>query len=225
MSFYSENQPSFLPGKRHIVFINGELTNGRRIADSIRNDDLLIGVDGGTNHILALGLTPHVVLGDLDSISKETLQVIQEKNIKTLRHPVDKDQTDLELAIEFSLSLAPTEIVFVSALGGRFDHALANILILNRADLHGRSISFFDGSTRIVLLSGNVEMRFEGIKGRTFSLLPISSDVRVEALQGARWGLANEALPLGTSRGVSNVFAEDTISIRLSSGRLLLVMP
>ena len=101
MSISQEPQQAYGYGRRHLIFINGELINGIRIADFLKPDDFLIGVDGGTNHIVSLGLTPDVVLGDLDSISPETLRIVQDKRIRTLRHPADKDQTDLELAIEF----------------------------------------------------------------------------------------------------------------------------
>jgi thiamine pyrophosphokinase len=225
MSISQEPQQAYGYGRRHLIFINGELINGTRIADFLKPDDFLIGVDGGTNHIVSLGLTPDVVLGDLDSISPETLRIVQDKRIRTLRHPADKDQTDLELAIEFSLRLAPSEIVLVSALGGRVDHMLANIFLLNRSDLDGLLVSFFDGSSRIFLLSGCMEMRIEGVKGGTFSLLPISQNVVVKALGGAQWELSNEDLPLGTSRGVSNLFIDESINIALMSGRLLIVIP
>ena len=66
----------------------------------LRDDDILIGCDGGTAHCLAIGRRPRLVVGDLDSIAPATVEELASQGTKFERHAVSKDQTDLELAIE-----------------------------------------------------------------------------------------------------------------------------
>jgi len=209
----------------HVLLINGELRNPQKVSKLISADYYIIGVDGGSNHAKALGLTPHVIIGDLDSISPTVLGDLKSSNIKILKHPTNKDKTDLELALSHSLSLNPTRIIFVSGLGGRIDHALANIMLLTRKDLKDKEVEFFDGETRIHLLVGSKPTTIQGAAGKKFSIIPLTADVVVGSLSGVEWGLSRQELSLGSGRGISNLFKEEELKIELLSGSALLVIP
>lgn len=209
--------------ERHVLFINGELGDLGGVKRELRENDYLIGVDGGTAHILSLGLIPHVVIGDLDSISAEAFGKIEQLQVPTIRHPAKKDSTDLELALEYSISRSPKELLLISAFGGRVDHALANTLLLGSQPLSKVRAQLYDGTTRAQLLRPAMAYEIAGTPGQIFSLLPLSTDVVVKELRGAEWGLQDSALPFGSARGVSNVYVEPSIRIRLRSGMLLVV--
>ncbi len=240
--------------KRHVIFANGECNNYNALKTIVTSDAYLIGVDGGTNHIFRAGLTPNIVVGDMDSIEPQFWASLKEQEIPTILHPVDKDQSDLELAIELSLSLNPSEIVFAAATGGRIDHFLVNLMLILREDLKGIPVEFADGQSRIVLLRSHGDTslasaqagpdqsvldqsvldqsdlklrnrKFRGVEGQLFSLLPLTSDVEIEQLAGAKWNLSHEPLPLGSSRGVSNVFMGEFIELSLKQGVLLVIFP
>lgn len=211
--------------RSHALLINGELRDPRRVAQEIMGNFYVIGVDGGSNHAESLGLRPDVIIGDLDSISPALLDTLTQLNIKILKHPTNKDETDLELALSHSLSLNPSRLMFVSGLGGRIDHQLANILILLREDLKDKEVEFFDGVTRIYLLTGVKERAIKGSPGQKFSIIPLSADLVVGSLSGAEWGLSRERLGLGSGRGLSNLFLDNQLKIELLSGSALLVIP
>ncbi len=92
---------------RAVVFVNGEVHDYTALAAWLRPGDYLIGADGGTRHILALGLRPDAVVGDLDSLEAETVAELAASGVEIERYPVAKNQTDLELAIERGLAAGP----------------------------------------------------------------------------------------------------------------------
>ena len=57
--------------QRIIIFANGDLPGPDQISKLLRSDDFVICADGGTRHALALGRTPNLVIGDMDSIQRE----------------------------------------------------------------------------------------------------------------------------------------------------------
>ncbi|MFO3796054.1 MAG: thiamine diphosphokinase, partial [Anaerolineales bacterium] len=63
---------------RVIIFANGSLPAPERARALLQEGDILIGADGGTRHLLALGLSPHAVIGDFDSLSPELLRFLAE---------------------------------------------------------------------------------------------------------------------------------------------------
>ena len=98
---------------------------------SVRAADLVIAADGGARRLLDLRIAPHYLVGDLDSLSQETVARLTSAGCQVQRHPAAKDATDTELAIELALDQGATDIDLVGATGGaRLDHSLANVLLL-----------------------------------------------------------------------------------------------
>ena len=81
--------------KRALIFINGEVSNLDFLSGMILPDDQLIAVDGGLRHLLALNRQPHLLIGDLDSVTPAQLQALRDAKVEILKFPVDKDETDL----------------------------------------------------------------------------------------------------------------------------------
>jgi thiamine pyrophosphokinase len=74
------------------------------VADAIDGAELTIAADGGIRHAHRAGRDPHVLVGDLDSVTPEDLARARTAGTEVLRHPVDKDATDLELALDVALA-------------------------------------------------------------------------------------------------------------------------
>ncbi|MBA4379688.1 MAG: thiamine diphosphokinase, partial [Anaerolinea sp.] len=110
--------------KRAIIFANGHLPDLEPARRLIRPGDTLIAADGGTRYILALGLLPSVVIGDLDSLTTDDKQRLEESGIQIRQYPRDKDDTDLALALHYAVEAGHREILVVAALGGRLDQSL-----------------------------------------------------------------------------------------------------
>lgn len=209
--------------QRHAIFVNGLLTAPEALLKEVRSTDYIIGVDGGTDHVVRLGLIPSIVVGDLDSISPKNLESLEKRGIPILKYDPRKDETDLELAIAHSASLNPQEVILFSPFGGRVDHALANLMLLTRPTMSGSRVTLFDGEIRMILVRPGIPERIKGELGSKFSLIPISGDVHVEKLSGSEWELVDTVLHLGIARGLSNIFRSGEVEIQTTSGLLLAI--
>ena len=93
-------------------------------APRLEAEDFLVAADGGYPHLLAAGLTPHLVIGDFDSAPPPA-------GLKTLRLPVVTDDTDMLAALRLGLRAGYTRFALYGGTGGRIDHTLANIQCLH----------------------------------------------------------------------------------------------
>jgi len=83
---------------RSIIFANGEYCQEVNEIN-LAADDLVIAADGGSGHCQNLGIIPNLLIGDLDSTSQDLIQEWENAGVLIIRHPAQKDQTDLELAL------------------------------------------------------------------------------------------------------------------------------
>lgn len=207
---------------RAIIFINGLIEDYTKLAAFVNDDDFLIGADGGTRHCLAIGRTPHLVVGDLDSLEPDTLNELSVQGVKIERHPVEKDATDLELAIESALRHDADEIVLVGTLGGRLDQTLANLLILAQSRW-SVPIHLVEGDQMAQIVRGGETVTLTGSVGDTVSVLPLCDEVTGITFTGLKYPLDNFTMPFGSTRGISNEIINHPVTIRITTGTLLAV--
>ena len=207
---------------RAVVFVNGEVQDYTALAKWLRPGDHLIGADGGTRHMLALGLMPDAVVGDLDSLEPETVTKLIAQGVDVERYPVAKDQTDLELAIERGLRAGASEILLLGALGGRLDQTLANLLILAQRNWPV-PLRLAEGSQLAQVLRSGETLMLHAAPGSTVSAIPLSAVVTGITYTGLEYPLEDATLTLGSTRGVSNVVASSPATITIDEGVLLVV--
>ena len=117
--------------ERAIIFLNGELKGNKKFYHEFINPgDKIFCADGGAKYTYQLNLMPELILGDLDSISEEIIEFYREHDTKFKKFPAEKNKSDTELLLETVLDRGHEEIILLAALGGRFDHALANLYLL-----------------------------------------------------------------------------------------------
>lgn len=203
-----------------VIFANGTIDNSD---SAISGNDLIIAADGGTQHCLSLGITPDVVIGDLDSLTADNINELQIANVEIIRYPAKKDQTDLELALKLAIDRGADEIVVFGAMGGRWDMSIANILLPAEQNLSNATIRIIDGRHEIMLLRAGKEMIFHGKKGDIFSLIPLGRDALGITTIGLEYPMKDDLLRLGSSRGISNLFIENSATVSLKQGLLLCV--
>jgi thiamine pyrophosphokinase len=185
--------------------------------------DLVIAADGGARHAAVLGREIDLWVGDGDSIAAGDLAALAARGVPIDRSPVDKDETDAELALLAAIDRGARRITILGALGGsRLDHALANAWLLGHPGLAGRTAMLLDASVRVRLVGpGRTELG--GRIGDLVSLLPFGGDAGGVTTRGLRYPLAEERLSLGPSRGLSNVREAADASITVETGRLLVL--
>src|SRR5205823_14427089 len=114
-----------------VIFTGGTLRPGKAVQAAIASADLVIAADSGAATALQHGCPPAIIVGDFDSLDPLTAQQLQEQGSRGIAVPVEKDETDTELAVRTAIKQGATAITILGWLGGaRFDHTMANILLL-----------------------------------------------------------------------------------------------
>ncbi len=184
---------------------------------------MCIAADSGTEHARALGRVPDLVVGDMDSASADALAWAADHGAILETHPVAKDQTDLELALDRAVEQGPERIVVAAIGGGRFDHLLANVQVLADRRYATAHVDALVGTSLISVIHDERALR--GEVGETVSLLPMHGDADGVTTQGLGYPLAGESLRAGSSRGVSNHFASTDATVTVARGTLIAVQP
>jgi thiamine pyrophosphokinase len=179
----------------------------------------VIAADGGAELAWMLGLSVDLVVGDMDSISAETLAGIE----RVERHAAEKDATDLELALVAALRFEPERVLVLGGGGGRLDHLFGGLLLLAAEAYAGVRVDAQFGAAAVHVIRG--ERTLHGEPGELISLLAVHGRARGVVTDGLVYALRRETLEPGSSRGVSNVFAEPQARIALEGGVLLAVRP
>jgi thiamine pyrophosphokinase len=211
----------FMPEERIVIFANGTLRDLDAARRLIRPDDVLLAADAGASHMLRMGLLPGHVVGDLDSLPAVDLDALKASGVSLHPYPKDKDQTDLELAINFALEADHHNLLIVAAFGGRLDMILSNLCLLTRPDLRELEVAMDDGIERAffiykqALISGQV--------GDTISLLAWGAPVEHVTTSGLRWPLKDAHLEPHETRSISNEIMGGDVTIRIGSGSLLCI--
>lgn len=206
---------------RSIIFANGEFCQTVNEIN-VTKDDLVIAADGGSRHCQTLGIIPNVLIGDLDSTPKDLIQEWQTSGVLVIRHPNQKDQTDLELALLHAQAEGASEIIVYGAVGGRLDMTFGNLLLLAHPELTSQ-ITLMCGGEEVRVLRPGESLVLQGAPGDIVSLLslgPGESDIRTKGLE---YPLENEDLGFGLTRGISNRMAAEGAVIQLEKGLLAVI--
>ena len=213
------------PSRRKVIFIvaGGSLPEPRFLRERILGvqPEEVICADGGARHILDLGMMPQTVIGDLDSLPKERLDELTAGGCRILRHPCRKDETDTELALRYALGREPDRIEIYAALGGRVDHALANIALLVAAAKSRIETRIVDGGTELFVVSEKAEIC--GTCGEIVSFFPVTTEVTGINLVGFEYPLRNATMEIGKPYGVSNRLLGEKGMVSVATGYLLVV--
>jgi thiamine pyrophosphokinase len=208
---------------RTIIFANGIINPATPVRTMINSSELIIAADGGARHCLTLDLTPNVIIGDFDSLSPEEINRFQDTGVELIRHPVHKDHTDLELALEHAAARGADEITILGGLGGRLDQSAASLLLLASPEWQKTPIRLVDGRQSALVLRGEGSLTLQGHVGDIVSLLAMAGDAKGISTRGLEYPLRKEDLAIGSSHGVSNTLLSETAEVHLEEGLLLVV--
>lgn len=182
--------------------------------------DLLIAADHGADLLLSLGLTPHVLVGDMDSISAAARACLEAAAVETLVLPAAKDDTDLEAALRLAVDRGAHSIDVLGVLGGpRVDHLVGAVFLLMAPWLADREVRLRDHSQELWLACGSTKLT--GEPGDLVSLLPLTAVVEAVRTEGLLYPLRSERLVQAASRGLSNELTGSSAGVTHGEGILL----
>jgi thiamine pyrophosphokinase len=206
---------------RIILFANGDLLDPQAVFAGLSSDDFMIAVDGGLQHMVNLGLTPDLIIGDFDSAAPRDVQHFESRGVEVRRFPAEKDETDLELALQAAIDLHPNAIRVVAALGGRLDQTLGNIFLLTRPEYAGLDLRLIDGIQEVFLIPSQITLT--GRPGQRVSLLPLLGPVTGVKTEHLAYPLNSETLYPDHTRGISNLMLDTTATVSIDSGCMLCI--
>jgi len=175
--------------------------------------------DGGVRHADKLNVKPDVIVGDMDSIAAAELERREASGTKILRYPANKDATDTQLVLEYALELKPAAVEIWGALGGRVDHALANLFLLDWSK--EVSIKLIDEYCEAFIVRKKAS--FSKAVGQTVSLFALDDKAEGIKLSGFQYPLDNAKLVAQSPRGISNVIVTKDAAMEVQAGRLLVI--
>lgn len=204
-----------------IIFLNGDKTDTSHVKANIDNKTFIIGCDGGTQYVIDLGLIPHVVLGDMDSISDKLKKELEQKRVKFIQFPTKKDNTDAELAVEYATQQGCNEIILAGILGTRIDHMLATINMLANPKFKKIKLRIIEGNQDMYIVWNKIELK--GKKGDIISLIPLNGDATGITTQNLAYTLQGETLQGYQTLGISNVMTKNVTEISIKKGSILVI--
>jgi thiamine pyrophosphokinase len=204
-----------------VIVANGPDFDAAPFRTLLARADLLIAADGGGNALFAAGIAPQLVVGDLDSLEPAAEAAFATAGVEIRRHPAEKDETDLELALLVAIHHGATSIDLLAAMDGRWDQALANVALLAMPELVGRRVRLLGEGQEAYLARG--ETPIAGAVGEKVSLLPLGGPARGITTRGLYYPLRNAELRFERSRGISNVIVEPPAHVTVREGLLLVV--
>lgn len=206
---------------RTVIFSGGEL--GEWALSELQPGDKLIGADRGALFLIRHGIRPDLAIGDFDSVTKEELEEIERQSEEFVScDPVLKDYTDTEMALERALADNPSDIVFLGALGTRWDHSLANVHLLVKSLRRGVPARIVDPHNDMTVIDR--PLRVEKSRYSHISLLSMTPQVTGITLEGFRYPLHDATLTMEESLGISNVLEGSEGLIRLRTGLLMVIL-
>ncbi|MEH7353067.1 thiamine diphosphokinase [Neobacillus drentensis] len=184
-----------------------------------------VGVDRGVFHLLKRNIKPAIAFGDFDSVSQEELHFIESKVTELKRFKPEKDETDMELALNWALDQEPRTIRLFGATGGRLDHLFANVhLLLNPLkEKHSADVCLIDRNN-IVFLKEPGSYKITRMKDKKYvSFVPLTLNVRDITLEGFKFPLKNRHISLGSTLCISNELINDYGTFSFSEGILIVI--
>lgn len=188
-------------------------------------DATVVAADGGLALAGPLGRRVDLLVGDLDSVAEADVATARREGTRIERHPVDKDATDLELALDAAMAARADRVTVLGGGGGRVDHELSVWLLIAAERYAAAVIRAWSPRGTTDVVRPHHPLILDGATGDVVSLLPMHGAVHAVRTTGLRYPLDGETLDAGTSRGVSNLLDADRATVTVGDGVLLALRP
>jgi thiamine pyrophosphokinase len=205
-----------------VVIAHGDVDPDDRA--HLEGAELVVAADGGAVALERWGVVPHAIVGDLDSLGLERARAYEARGVTVVPYSPEKDESDLELAIAYAVRAKADDILLLGILGGaRFDHELANTLLIAAGGYLGMRMRAVRGEVTVRALHGGGKLDLDGAPGDLVTLLAVRGDAEGVRTHRLRYPLAGETLHFGAARGLSNVVVSAGASVACDRGVLLVI--
>jgi thiamine pyrophosphokinase len=188
-----------------VIFLDGDYGDPAYYRAWIERAGILLAADGGARALLRLGARPDAVVGDFDSLGTEDECRLRDAGVELLRHPVRKDMTDGELAVEEALRRGAGELVLVGATGA-LDHTLGHVAILRGLAARGVDARLAAPSLSVRVATAPATVTLASGATTRVSVVPLDG-AAVVTLTGLDYPLDHEVLPADACLGLGNHIA------------------
>jgi len=204
--------------KKCIILANGKPPERNVISFLMKNNySTLFCADGGANTAMKMGLSPKFIIGDFDSIQKQTINHYSGKTkiIKMNR----QNDTDVEKCLKSAVKKKFDEAILLGVTGDRLDHTFCNMGIV---------IKFFDKIIIKIIAENSILTAITGTKklktfpGETISIYGINSETKITS-SGLKYSLKTIALPFGYKESTSNIAISDHIELKVTGGIIFVI--
>ena len=204
----------------------------RRLCDLAARSERVIAVDSGVRWVLEAGLVPDLLVGDMDSAPADVLACCDELGVPRIQvDPIEKDETDLELALSHVRGEGASRVAVVNFLGGRIDHELAAMGALARCGLDVRgfenlcTVAFLCAGPDAGEMPAEVNPVELGVRvGEEFSVVALWGSARVTQ-RGVRYPQDGYEVGPLSGLGISNVLESEDAAVRVEDGRIAVIAP
>lgn len=186
--------------------------------DLAETADYIIAADGGQNRAREFGLQPDCVIGDFDSTTLN-----EDFDCLYITYPAEKDLTDTEAALTHALEKGCRNVILLGGMGGRLDHTMGNIGLLDKYYSAFDHMEFIDGKNKMELLKDSGRTLKRDARYKYFGLVSLNAEASGIDIRCAKYELTGASLERASTLGVSNEFSEDTVEIYVREGTLLIV--
>ncbi len=207
-----------------VVVSAGRIADYSFIRGFIPENAPVIAADAGFSHLSELGLEAMAIVGDFDSLTPG-----EGRAYPCVSYPPEKDDTDTLLAVKLGIEKGYEQFIMIGALGGRFDHAFANVTALSYMHEHDVNGIIIDDECAVFML-GSGEY-YEPDKddmlrpyGDMISVFPFGVECATVTLEGVKYPLDTYELSADMPLGISNrITDEENCKITVHAGKVLII--
>ena len=199
---------------RIVVLANGLFPSGRQGLELLKTAEQIICCDGAADKLVARGMSPHVIIGDLDSVSSE----VRELYASVMIHSDDQESNDLTKAVHYCIEKGYPSVSILGATGLREDHTLGNISLMMEYFPRIEVQMISDYGLFFLAQSGE---KVQSYNGEKISLFSIDNRVRVTST-GLKYPL-NDLQLSNWYKASLNEATADHITLQFESDHPLIV--
>ena len=195
-------------------YIFGAGDYGAQTCPAIAPDAFVIAADGGFDQLARWGLRPHLAVGDFDSLGRVP------EGVDVVRHPPEKDDTDMMLAVREGLARGCRRFLLYGGLGGRLDHTLGNLQLLAWMARQGCAPFLIGPDAALSAVHSGALTFSPGHRGM-LSLFAWGEKAEGVTLTGLKYPLTDGVFTCDCPLGVSNEFLGQTAVVSVKHGTIL----